>query len=574
MAYASSYADWTLLSVDGEKTVYVRFLDAVGNVSEALSASILLDTTDPVISISSPSSFNAKKGSTVTYVLTVSEESTLTGISANDKSNISLSTFGDFSAADINAIKDAITITDTDGSHRTVSIHIPETISGSEGTIGITVLYGAATDTAGNHSALAVGNASFVIDTIAPGNQNILFHSSITVQGGQSVTLADSSENCEGGYDSDSVRFASADLYGSSYDGSAPANGTTITSTHGRSTVINAPTQDGTYYLYVIDAAGNVSTASTAVLTVKNYGPSVSITGPTDAYVNGGGSVSYTAVYSGDAVSVSLSADDVALVTTGTANAYVSISDVVGDPLRKTITLSNLMGEGTVQLRIASGTALDTEGNPATASDVSAPVTVDNTPASAVDLGISSDNSLSAGYALKGDTLTLEVTANEDLQGVTGTIAGQSVTFTAVDFSATRWSASYTIPLDGTLDSLDGDAVPFTLVMNDLTGNVSETMTEADLAPGGGVTLDFTAPVITISGEPDSLGRYIGGATISFNEGSCVVTNAAGEKNELESGGVLYDEGTYTATVTDPAGNTASETFTVFLRLHRTEPGY
>ncbi|MEA4920341.1 MAG: immunoglobulin-like domain-containing protein [Clostridiaceae bacterium] len=564
VVYSTSYSGWTLSSGDGEKTVYARFVDSVGNIGEAISASIILDTTDPLIAISSPSSFNAKKGSTITYELTVNEESALSGINEDDTSYISLSTFGDFSSDDINAIIAGITVAETDDYRRTVSIYLPETISGSEGTIGITILSGAATDTAGNTSAQAVGNASFVIDAIAPSNQNTLFSSDITAQGGQSVTLECCSEDCDGGYDSDSVRFASNGLYGDSYDGSDPANGTTITSTHGRSMVINAPKEDGTYYLYVIDAAGNASNASTAVLTVKNYGPSVNITGPSDSYVNSGDSVSYTAVYSSDADSISLSADDVALVTRGTANAYVSISDVPGESLKKTITLYNLMGEGTVQVRIASATALDTEGNLAMASAASDPVTVDNTPASALELVITSDNTSDSDYAVKGNTLTLMVQANEALSGVSGTIAGRAVTFSQINSDTTLWSAYYTIPTDSSLDDLDGSTVPFTIVMTDLTGNVSHTLTEDNLEGIGGVTLDFTSPILSISGDTDSLGRYIAGATITFNEGTCIIKNTdSGDENEIVSGAIVYDAGTYTVVVTNSAGNTASKTFTV-----------
>jgi hypothetical protein len=73
-----------------------------------------------------------------------------------------------------------------------------------------------------------------------------------------------------------------------------------------------------------------------------------------------------------------------------------------------------------------------------------------------------SDNSTNTGYAAKGNTLTLQVTADENLQGMTGTIAGQSVAFTAIDLNTTRWSAAYTIPTDDTLDSLDGQTAPFT----------------------------------------------------------------------------------------------------------------
>lgn len=54
---AESYAgskSWTLNSGDGTKTVYVKFKDAAGNWSAAYSDSIILDSTKPVITISSP----------------------------------------------------------------------------------------------------------------------------------------------------------------------------------------------------------------------------------------------------------------------------------------------------------------------------------------------------------------------------------------------------------------------------------------------------------------------------------------------------------------------------------------
>ena len=52
------YADvsYTLSSEDGNKTVYVWFKDASGNISDAANDSIILDTTAPTINITSPTS--------------------------------------------------------------------------------------------------------------------------------------------------------------------------------------------------------------------------------------------------------------------------------------------------------------------------------------------------------------------------------------------------------------------------------------------------------------------------------------------------------------------------------------
>ena len=47
----------------------------------------------------------------------------------------------------------------------------------------------------------------------------------------------------------------------------------------GTATSIAAPANEGTYYIYVIDAAGNISTASTAALTVDNSAPDAFTTG-------------------------------------------------------------------------------------------------------------------------------------------------------------------------------------------------------------------------------------------------------------------------------------------------------
>ncbi len=52
----ASIKNWTLSPGDGVKTVYVMFQDAAGNWSSAYSSSIILDTTAPVVTITSPMS--------------------------------------------------------------------------------------------------------------------------------------------------------------------------------------------------------------------------------------------------------------------------------------------------------------------------------------------------------------------------------------------------------------------------------------------------------------------------------------------------------------------------------------
>lgn len=56
---------WTLLPGDGEKTVYVKFKDGAGSVSEIYSDTIILDTTPPKVAITSPCADTSVRGEVV-----------------------------------------------------------------------------------------------------------------------------------------------------------------------------------------------------------------------------------------------------------------------------------------------------------------------------------------------------------------------------------------------------------------------------------------------------------------------------------------------------------------------------
>ncbi|TET11109.1 T9SS type A sorting domain-containing protein, partial [Candidatus Aerophobetes bacterium] len=61
----STTKSWTLSSGDGTKTVYVKFKDTAGNISEAFSDDIILDSTPPTASITSPSADTSVRGQVV-----------------------------------------------------------------------------------------------------------------------------------------------------------------------------------------------------------------------------------------------------------------------------------------------------------------------------------------------------------------------------------------------------------------------------------------------------------------------------------------------------------------------------
>ncbi|SVB64409.1 uncharacterized protein METZ01_LOCUS217263, partial [marine metagenome] len=124
---------------------------------------------------------------------------------------------------------------------------------------------GTINDAAGNAATLTLAspgatnslgaNKALIIDTKAPTNQNTVFASAVSAQGGATVTIVSSSNAAN------NVWFAPASTTTFS------AGATMTTAASGTATSILAPATAGTYYLYVVDAAGNISSASTAALT-------------------------------------------------------------------------------------------------------------------------------------------------------------------------------------------------------------------------------------------------------------------------------------------------------------------
>ncbi|MCK4946310.1 MAG: hypothetical protein KAS59_08625, partial [Alphaproteobacteria bacterium] len=115
------------------------------------------------------------------------------------------------------------------------------------------------TDPAGNvSSAGSSGDNTLTIDANSPANQDTVFAVSISIQGGATVVIVSSGE------ETNNVWFAPTGT-------TTFVEGTTMTkAASGTATSILAPATEGAYKLFVIDAAGNRSAASTATLTVDN----------------------------------------------------------------------------------------------------------------------------------------------------------------------------------------------------------------------------------------------------------------------------------------------------------------
>ncbi len=70
---------WTLSSGDGTKTVYAKFMDNAGNWSEAISDTIVLDATPPVVTITSPTGVTTRDN---TPLLTYTASDAASGVAA------------------------------------------------------------------------------------------------------------------------------------------------------------------------------------------------------------------------------------------------------------------------------------------------------------------------------------------------------------------------------------------------------------------------------------------------------------------------------------------------------------
>ena len=149
-----------------------------------------------------------------------------------------------------------------------------------------------------------------------------------------------------------------------------------------RTVTINNITGDGNLSISIglgtaIDAVGNLASAAgpSAAVTVDNTAPSVLLSGPSVA-VTAGKSVTYQVAYVDANFSKStLSVANIVLNKTGTADGTVSVS---GTGQTRTVTLSNITGDGTLSITIGAGTGVDAVGILAPGAGPSAAVTVQN----------------------------------------------------------------------------------------------------------------------------------------------------------------------------------------------------
>ncbi|MCP4753041.1 MAG: DUF1566 domain-containing protein [Proteobacteria bacterium] len=298
--YYSDNVSFALSTGDGQKTVYIWFKDAAGNVSASANDSIMLaqgDTsapTNPSVSINS----DASTTNTLSVTLTISADDDI-GVSGfytseTDSAPIVTATGWTDVTSDANYSDDVSFVLSTGDGQKTVYVWFK--------------------DAAGNVSAST--NASITVvsdDTSAPTNPLVSINSGDSTSDSLSVTLSIAAEDDIGviGYytsETDSAPAATASEWA---DVTSDANYSDDVSF-----VLSAGNDLKTVYVWFKDAAGNVSASVNDSITLAQ-GETLAPTNPM-ASINDGDSTTDSL-----SVTLSISADD----DTGVTGYYASETD-------------------------------------------------------------------------------------------------------------------------------------------------------------------------------------------------------------------------------------------------------
>ncbi len=269
------------------------------------SSSVTFDSVVPTAAISAPSASAVKSGATVTYTVTYTGADSVT-----------------LASATLNATGTATGTVVVSGSGTLSRLVTISSITGN-GTLGISIAAGTASDLAGNTAAAAGPSATFIVDNIAPTLVVSAPSSTLTNTGPVTYTVTYTG--------ADSVTLANANV---TLNTSGTATGTVAVSGSGtisRLVTISSVTGNGTLGISLAagtasDLAGNTAAAAgpSATFSVDNIAPTLVVSAPSSTLTNTG-PVTYTVTYTG-ADSVTLANANVTLNKSGTANGTVVVS--------------------------------------------------------------------------------------------------------------------------------------------------------------------------------------------------------------------------------------------------------
>ncbi|WP_202920290.1 Ig-like domain-containing protein [Urbifossiella limnaea] len=532
---------WTVTASTGtgDGTLRLNATDAAGVTptlinlpTNVTTADYAVDKTAPTVVIGAPS-VSLTAGGPVSFTVTY------TGAD-----NITLAP-GDVTLSPTGGVSATVGVSGS-GNTRTVTL---TGITGN-GSIGISLVAGTASDNATNSAAAAGPSATVQVDNTPP---TVV---SVDRFGAASVTNAGTVQY--------TVTFSEAVSLGATpftTTTTGTLSGVSVESVAGGPTVytvtVNTGSGDGTVRLdvpagsTVRDPAGNAVApfAVGEVFTIDRTAPAVTIGAPS-ATLTAGGPVSFLVTYTDtNLIPFTLLAAQVQLNRTGSANATVSVS---GSGNTRAVTLTGITGDGTLSISLPPGTAADAAGNQATAAGPSTAVTVDNTAPTVMAV-------TRVGSALtNAATVRYSVTFSEAVSGVSPagfTPVGASLTGLSVVSPVTGGPSNYLVDVNtGSGDGALGLDVPANLSITDAAGNALATT----FTSGESFTLDRTAPTVSIGAPSVTLTR---GGPVSF---TITYSDANGVTPSLVPGQVTLDPtGGATATIeVTGSGNTRTVTLT------------
>lgn len=343
------------------------------------------------------------------------------------------------------------------------------------------------------------GNAEsasdFQIDATAPTNEDTVFASSVFRQGGATVTVVSSGDS------TNAIWFAPSGTTNFSA-------GSTMTTAGGTATSITAPATQGTYKLYVIDSAGNISSASIATLTVDNTAPGAPGTPSTTSPTN---SANQVWLWTAAVDSLSGVANYAWRVTT-------SLGVAVTNGTTSLLTVTTHLTEGLYNFFVK---AIDNAGNQG--SESSGSVTVDTTAPSLSEVTpvSSPTNNSTPSYVFSSSEAGTISYGGDCTSSTTSASSGNNtISFSSLaDGAHTNCTVTVTDAAGNASSALNVSA--FTVDTSTVTPSPSSDAGSGGGGSGGGSTEDVAPTTsLTISGSGGS--RYsqnvvTAGKTFAFN---------------------------------------------------------
>ncbi|MFA6585679.1 MAG: fibronectin type III domain-containing protein [Candidatus Paceibacterota bacterium] len=527
----------------GTYAMNAKQTDAAGNTSSASgNLSVTIDTTAPSVSTVTYSRSSIKQNDTLTITVNFNEALAIT-----NPPQIAISGVNNLTATNMTEGYE------TCDRHPCAQVLSPSRwtydFSIQSGNGSPTVTISAGQDAAGNimtNASSPTSFSSFTVDNIAPTNQNTVFPTSISKKSSVTVT---SPNIVSAGETGGSIWFAPSGT-------TTFTAGATMTTAGGTATTILAPLTAGSYKLFVRDAAGNTSLASTAILTVDNTAPTVALSYTSDPIK--AGTQTITATYSKAITSIpNIRVDQYGTVPDDLLFHPMTNNDSGVNKVWKydytvhAATDSCPQGgtppcyaDGTAQVSLSSTTdvAGNTSGTPSSSTfiiDTAAPTNSISAPS------VSSTSIGPVTYTVSYSGANTVSLANENITLIkTGTADG------TVAVSGTGIS-SRTV----TISSITGTG---TLGISIAAGTASDTAGNTSLAMGASTTFDVSNVPLTVASISVDL------ASGSYKSGQAIITTVTFSKDVTSTGNatVTFDTGG-TCTFTISNASSGSCTYTV-----------